>query len=110
MNIIQSKYIEFMAKKKKGAEGGFGSSGNPFMEALDEMQSGLSEEQQMQLMKGTGACPPDDCGGVGGCRYLLNVLKNPQSDEYEEMAEWVGSDFDPKKLDIAQARKLGLMW
>lgn len=39
-----------MAKKKKETEIGFGSNGNPFMDALDEMLSGLSEEQQMQLM------------------------------------------------------------
>lgn len=39
-----------MAKKKKETKGGFDISCNLFMDALDEMLSGLSEEQQMQLM------------------------------------------------------------
>lgn len=61
---------------------------------------------KVQLLKGSGACPPEDCGGVRGYRHLLNVLKNPKDEEYEEMVDWVGGSFDPKRfnLDAAKAR------
>lgn len=49
-----------------------------------------------------GACPPEDCGGPGGYQHLLEVLKNPNDEEYKEMLEWVGGDFDPEALDIEE--------
>ena len=62
------------------------------------------EMVKVQLLKGSGACPPEDCGGVGGYRHLLNVLKNPADEEYEEMIEWLGGSFDPKAFSLAVAR------
>lgn len=44
-------------------------------------------------------CPPEDCGGVWGFEELLRVLNNPDDEEYEEMTEWVGGDYDPKYFD-----------
>lgn len=49
---------------------------------------------------GVGACPPEDCGGIGGFYRLLEVIRNPQHDEYEELLEWVGEDYDPEKFSI----------
>ena len=62
------------------------------------------EKVKVQLLKGSGACPPEDCGGVGGYRHLLNVLKNPDDEEYEEMTEWLGGRFDPKSFSLTAAR------
>lgn len=62
------------------------------------------EKVKVQLLKGSGACPPEDCGGVGGYRHLLNVLKNPDDEEYEEMIEWLGGRFDPKAFSLAAAQ------
>lgn len=63
-----------------------------------------NEMVKVQLQKGSGACPPEDCGGVGGYRHLLNVLKNPADEEYEEMIGWLGGSFDPKAFSLAAAR------
>lgn len=57
------------------------------------------------LVKGSGACPPEDCGGVRGYSHLLEVLQNPQDEEYKDMVEWIGYSFDPKKFSLAKARK-----
>ena len=62
------------------------------------------EKVKVQLLKGSGACPPEDCGGVGGYRHLLNVLKNPDDEEYEEMIGWLGGRFDPKAFSLAAAQ------
>lgn len=58
-----------------------------------------------QCVKGVGACPPEDCGGVWGYAGLLDTLNNPKSDDYEEMREWLnldeGETLDPKQFDNA---------
>lgn len=38
---------------------------------------------------GECACPPEDCGGIPGYERLLDVLANPQSDEYKETTDWL---------------------
>lgn len=50
-------------------------------------------------IKGKRACPPEDCGGVGGYEHFLEIIKNPEHDEYEEMLEWAGGAFDPEHFD-----------
>lgn len=49
---------------------------------------------------GKRACPPEDCGGVGGYYHLLEIIKNPNHEEYEETIEWLGGEFDPEHFDI----------
>lgn len=44
-------------------------------------------------------CPPEDCGGVWGYEDLLEILKQPQHEEYESTLEWLGGDFDPDEFD-----------
>ena len=53
------------------------------------------------LVAGTGACPPEDCGGVYGYADLLAILKDPDHEEYEETRDWLGEDFDPAAFDFA---------
>jgi Plasmid pRiA4b ORF-3-like protein len=50
---------------------------------------------------GARACPPDDCGGVGGYENMLAVLANPEDEEYSSMRDWLGGDFDPERFDPA---------
>lgn len=49
--------------------------------------------------KGKRACPPEDCGGVPGYLELLEIIKNPEHEEYEEMIEWLGGKFDPEHFN-----------
>ena len=51
------------------------------------------------LLGGQNAAPPEDCGGAPGYEHMLEVLSDPQSEEYEELADWVGGDFDPVIFD-----------
>lgn len=44
-------------------------------------------------------CPPEDCGGVYGYAEMLEVLKDPTHEEYEDYIEWLGEDCDPKYFD-----------
>lgn len=47
---------------------------------------------------GERACPPEDCGGVGGYYNVLEVISGPQDDEYEDMIEWLGGKYNPEKF------------
>lgn len=83
----------------------FGDSWIHEITLVDKQEVAADAVVKVQLVKATGACPPEDCGGVGGYRYLLNALKNPGSEEYEEMVGWLGGGFDPKSFNIVGARQ-----
>ncbi len=57
-------------------------------------------------LKGAMRCPPEDCGGVWGYAELVETMKDPNSDQYEEMSEWLGVDaFDPAEFDLEWVNK-----
>ena len=51
-------------------------------------------------LKGKGACPPEDCGGIYGYYGLLEALQHPDHPEHDQMLEWVGGEFDPEAFDL----------
>ena len=53
-------------------------------------------------IKGKRACPPEDCGGIGGYYNLLEIMKNPDHEEYNEMINWLGGEFDPEHFDMEE--------
>jgi hypothetical protein len=50
-------------------------------------------------LDGERACPPEDCGGVWGYEDLLETIRNPDHEEYENMMTWLGRGFDPDYFD-----------
>jgi hypothetical protein len=61
-------------------------------------------ENYPACITGEGACPPEDCGGVGGYQHLRQVLADPEDDEHQDMLRWLGlataADFNPAVLDL----------
>ena len=39
---------------------------------------------------GEEACPPEDCGGVGGYQHIQEILMDPKHEEYKDTREWLG--------------------
>ena len=62
---------------------------------------GGPDVRQVQCIKGKRACPPEDCGGVGGYYMLLEALNNPEQEDHADLLEWVGGDYDPEAFDLA---------
>lgn len=53
-------------------------------------------------IKGKRACPPEDVGGIGGYEDFIEIIKNPDHEEYEELLEWAGREFDPEQFDCEE--------
>ncbi len=54
-----------------------------------------------RCLAGERASPPEDCGGVHGYERMLEILTNPKDEEYEDIREWLGEEFDPEAFDLA---------
>lgn len=49
---------------------------------------------------GKRACPPEDCGGIGGYMDLIDIIENPNHPEHDKKLEWAGEEFDPESFDV----------
>jgi hypothetical protein len=61
----------------------------------------VKREEKLVCTAGARACPPEDCGGVGGYYYLLEALSNPKHEDHDTLLEWAGGKFDPEVFDLA---------
>lgn len=58
------------------------------------------------VVEGERACPPEDCGGVGGYLNLLEAVVDPDYPDHEHLTEWLGKEFDPEAFDVEATNKV----
>jgi hypothetical protein len=58
------------------------------------------KQRYPRCLKGSRACPPEDCGGPWGYPHFLEAIQNPEHTEHEDMLDWIGGEFDPEKFDL----------
>jgi hypothetical protein len=56
---------------------------------------------QPRCLGGQRAGPLEDSGGVWGYESMLEILKDPNHQEYKEIHEWAG-DFDPEYVSLEE--------
>lgn len=49
---------------------------------------------------GENACPPDDCGGIGGYYEMLKIIADPKHPDHGHMKEWLGGERDLARFDL----------
>ena len=62
-----------------------------------------------RCLAGERACPPEDCGGVGGYYELLKIIGEPGHEEHQEMISWLKGHlkkYHPYKPDVFDPRKV----
>ncbi|MBC8458438.1 MAG: DUF1841 family protein [Deltaproteobacteria bacterium] len=65
----------------------------------------LPEEKNVKYpicLTGKRACPPEDCGGIWGYMNLLEILSDPNHEDYEDTVDWLGEEFNPDYFDIGK--------
>ncbi|MGH3414330.1 MAG: plasmid pRiA4b ORF-3 family protein [Marmoricola sp.] len=57
---------------------------------------------------GRRACPPEDCGGIGGYADVLAAIANPgDPDEWmQQLRDWMPDGFDPEAFSVAETDEL----
>lgn len=62
-----------------------------------------------KCIDGKRRCPPEDCGGIPGYYRLIEVLSNPEDEEYKNMVYWLSNhaiNFHPYKPEIFDPKKV----
>ncbi len=61
---------------------------------LEEIAAPDREVKYPVCTDGKSACPPDDCGGIGGFYDMLEALEDSKHPEYKNYRNWLGGSFD----------------
>lgn len=54
---------------------------------------------------GERRCPPEDCSGIHGYYNMLEILDDPEHEQYAIYREWLPRDFDPDEFDVDEANE-----
>ncbi|WP_067480893.1 plasmid pRiA4b ORF-3 family protein [Actinomadura hibisca] len=68
----------------------------------EEIRGTTPDTELPRVIAGTGACPPEDCGGPWGYADLLEVLSDPTHPDHADRLEWTGGPIDPKAFDLTE--------
>ena len=75
-------------------------SRNPFRGLACRPGQRVNHRPDAVCIDGQNACPPEDCGGIGGYERFREVLADPTDEEHEHYTEWIGGTFDPERFDL----------
>ncbi len=70
------------------------------VEAITPIMKG---EAPLRCLAGERACPPEDCGGIGGYELLKTELRDLTHLECNSWLLWLGGGFDAEGFDVAGA-------
>lgn len=73
---------------------------------LEKIHPYEKDKQFPICLTGKMNCPPEDCGGIWGYSNMLEILKNPEDEEYDEILEWLGEEFDPEYFEINEVNQM----
>ena len=51
-------------------------------------------------------CPPEDCGGPSGYSNMLEIIKQPDHEEYDTYNDWLGGGFDAEYFNKDEVNEL----
>ncbi|NQE45972.1 hypothetical protein C5S31_08120 [ANME-1 cluster archaeon GoMg2] len=100
---LKQKLVAFFSMENRSADYTYDFGDN--WEHKIQLEKILPREEGVTYpicIKGKRACPPEDCGGIWGYAELLEIIGNPNHEEYEEMLEWLGGEFDPEHFDVEE--------
>ena len=83
----------------------FGDDWNHDLDLEDIIHNDLGDTLPACL-DGSGACPPEDCGGPWRYEELKEILADPDHEEHEDMLDWLGLEsgdrLDPVRFSVEE--------
>jgi hypothetical protein len=73
---------------------------------VEDISPAVKTIKHATCLDGERACPPEDCGGMGGYEELLETLKGPDNEERRELENWLDEEFDPESFSLADINKI----
>jgi hypothetical protein len=77
------------------------------------LEKDMPMEPGMQVptcLDGARACPPEDCGGIGGYEDIVKMVADPkfepENGPREELMEWLGGEYDPEAFNLGEVNGL----
>ena len=107
LDMAQCTVDDLLTEKGKRVifEYDFGDSWEHDLWYKGEREYHPEEEPSISFVKGQGACPPEDCGGIWGYLELLQLRQKKKltKDEREQL-EWyfMNEDYDPEECDAEE--------
>ncbi len=72
---------------------------------LEEVLEHDEEAPRAAVTGGRRACPPEDCGGIGGYDEVLRAFADPDGAD-PGLLDWLPVDYDPAELSVEEADRL----
>lgn len=60
----------------------------------------LEQDYEIVCLEGERACPPEDVGGTSGYEELLEVLNDPNHEDYPHLRQRAGVNFDSEEFNL----------
>ena len=73
---------------------------------LEKVEPWTEDAPDAVCVAGRRACPPEDCGGIGGYTEILDLLAGKPGDHPEwprHVLDWLPPDYDPAEFDVDEA-------
>jgi hypothetical protein len=72
---------------------------------LEAIQEYDVSQPAARVVDGRRACPPEDCGGIGGYEEILSALADPDAADGwgRQLLDWLPDDYDPDAFDLEAA-------
>ena len=80
---------------------------------LIELEYWLPDDPKFKhpiCIDGKRACPPEDCGGIRGYENLIEIMSDPENEEFDDMLNWIGRVYDPEQFSIEDANNRLKEW
>jgi hypothetical protein len=74
--------------------------------AIEKQLRPKAADKFPRCIKGSGACPPEDCGGIWGYYEMIDAIRDPKHERHEELVEWLPVGFDPERFDLKETNEL----
>lgn len=74
-----------------------------FVDLIQTSKYANNEQPAVHLLDGKMACPEEDSGGISGYINMCEAMKDPDSEEAQELIEWMGHIYDPEYFPLDKA-------